>query len=322
MKWIKTIAVCAMCMSLLSALPVSAAAGYKKNKLDIVSEPGKTNEKYVEYYEGEKQLTLDDLHWVEGRTGKGVRLDGDGDLLLVNAAQLNLPKCTFTMWIKWHGDEVDGKAADNQHFFTFYRGNTGLLTVLPDAVDQNGASLGNRLIFAREFNKKTDIDFRLQDEDGAPVAWEKDVWHHLALSFDGNHIYYYIDGELAFKELWVLNFAQLKYSYLLIGDNNQDHPSLNATIDDVALYDVSLSQEKIQRLMVGIDIHDDTTTTTTTTKPTTTATTTTTATQPVPNEEPSRDVRDWSSPRVWIPMAVAGGAIVLMLITFLTKKKT
>lgn len=321
MKWIKAIAIGTICLSLLSALPVSAAAGYKKNKLNIISEPGKTNEKYVQYYDGEKQLTLDDLVWTEGHTGKGVRLDGDEHLLLINAQQLNLPECTLTMWIQWHGEEVDGKQQQNQHFFSFYRGKTSLLTVYPNAVDKKGESLGNRLVLAREANKKIDLDFRLKDAAGQPVAWEADVWHHLALSFDGNYVYYYIDGELKFKEYWLLDFAQLWFSYLLIGDNNEGHPSLNATIDDVALYDVALKEEKIRRLMAGIGIHDNTSTTTATTIPTTT-TTTTMATTAAVKDDTERDPMDLSAPSLWIPITVAGSAIVLMFITFLTRKKT
>ena len=322
MKWIRVLTVLLIGAVLVSALPVSAAVGYKKNKLNIVSEPGKTNEKYVEYYDGEKLLTLDDIEWVEGHTGKGMRLNGDGHLLLINAAQLNLPKCTFTMWIKWDGAEANGKAANNQHFFTFYRGKTSLLTAYPDAVDKNGHSLGHRVVLAREANKTIDLDYYRQDKKKNPIPWEADVWHHLAISFDGNYVYYYIDGERVFKELFVLNFAQLWFSYLLIGDNNAGHPSLAATIDDVALYDVALSQTKIQRLMAGIGIHDDTTTTTTTKKPTTTTTTTAPPTTTTSPDDAPRRTIDFSSPRVWIPITVGGSSVVVMLIALLARKKT
>ena len=320
--------VCLAALMIASMGSVSAASiGYRKNELSIISEPGEANKSYVEYYDGDKKLSLNDIEWVEGRYGKGVKLTGDGHLVLVNHLPLSVTTCTFAGWFQWNGEEVDGKKAENQHFFTFYRGNESMLTIYPNAVDDKGNALGNRLVLSRDQRKEPDLDLRLTDTDGNLQAWEVGRWHHLALVIDGQYLKYYIDGVLQFESLWLLDFAQLRFSYLLIGDNHLGNPNLNAIVDEVSLFDVALEEETIQRLMYGIPITDEstptptTTTTTTTREPTMTTTTTTTTAPTTTTTEFVRDVTDLSSPSVWIPIAVGGAALILIIICWPTKKK-
>ncbi len=321
MKWLRAMMVCLIGLSLVLAMPVSATSvGYRDNELVIIDEPGDANKSYVQYYNGDKLLSLDDITWVDGYDGQGVALNGDGHLLMVNHLPLSISTCTFTAWIQWNGDEVNGEPAPNQHFFSFYRPNLSLLTVYPNAVDENGNSLGNRLVLTREQKKGIDMEYSLSDVDGNPIAWETGEWHHLAIVIDGTDLKYYIDGELRFQELWMLDFAQLRFSYLLIGDNIEEHPTLNAVLDEMSLYDVALSQEKIQRLMAGIEITDETTPTPTTTQTTTTETTTTT-TFSTTSTEFERDVTDWTSPTTWIPIIVTGVALILVIVCWPYRNK-
>lgn len=316
--------VCLAGLMIASVGSVSAASiGYRKNELVIISEEGKANKSYVEYYDGEKKLSLDDIEWVDGKYGKGVNLVGDDHLVLVNHLPLSTTTSTFVGWFKWNGDE----GAQNQHFFTFYRGNESMMTVYPNAVDKDGNVLGNRLVLTRDQRKKPDVDVCMTDKDGAPISWEVGEWHHLAIVIDGKDLKYYVDGELQYEQLWLLDFAQLRFSYLLIGDNNDGHPNLNAVVDEVSLFDVALSQDTIRRLMYNIPITDSTTpipttqNTTTTVEPTMTTTTTTTTQTTTTTTAFERDVTDLSSPSVWVPIAVGGVALILIIICWPTKKK-
>ena len=315
MKKYGIVAVCCLFLMAILTIPVSAANGYSKREIIVIGEPDTGNTKYVEYFEGDKEKSLEDLTWIDGRFGKAVELNGVDQYLRVPDYPLLVAEFSIAGWFCWYGDAAGDSQPDSQHCFSFCRDDQTLFTVFPYSISDSGKALGNRICLKKKDSTDWNIDYSRRTTSKTPVAWPINEWHHLAITMDGNTLCYYVDGQLMYRELWVLGFADMRFEELLIGESTESDPAFHGAIDELSIYNTALTQAQIERLAAGISIQDKTTPTTA--APTTTIIPTTVTTTTLPGAPQFKKQIPLA-----VPITIAGGAVVAILAALLFKKRT
>jgi hypothetical protein len=77
-----------------------------------------------------------------------------------------------------------------------------------------------------------------------------DKWHHLALSYDGSAQRIYLDNQLKNLISWSGSIISSTYA-VRVGDRETAHAYFNGLINDVRIYNISLSSTDIQQLYQG-----------------------------------------------------------------------
>ena len=78
-------------------------------------------------------------------------------------------------------------------------------------------------------------------------------WHHIAVVSDQKSLKLYIDGVLYYNRVLIMGLVEMKANKLTVGSGIWDDPTLNALIDDVALYEFALTGEPVLMLARGVD---------------------------------------------------------------------
>ncbi len=282
---------------LCAGLPAAALEGYSGGRLSIVSEPGEASP-YLHYYIGGEEKTAADAVWSDGgHTGKAISLSGAGDTLELEYNQLQMHTMTFSGWYCWK-ESADGSDEElyRQRLFTLAHSDKLWLSVMPRArdeakADENGCILdGVYLSFYQGTGgEETRIEkwnpARKEKENyGLPVG----EWHHIALTMDGQTIKLYIDGRLWFEEMLILGVEEMRNNMFTIGGGLwEDEPTFYGLVDDMAIYDFSMTADQIAMLYAGVDPLSEGATLPAETKPSlpTEPTATTPATDPADPEE-------------------------------------
>ena len=185
-----------------------------------------------------------DPQWVTGMIGSGalsfdstdglVEVGGDAALSLTDAL-------TITAWVSVHDlstyyfllcKQPSGTAGDN------YPGNYEFRTEV-----NSGA-----LQFGHQEAEGEQYTFYTSDSS---IAAEQ--WHHVAVVFTtGELVEFYIDGVAAGSSEQSTNFGVLNDEPIRIGGRKDGYSFFNGLLDDVRLYDRTLSATHIQKLFEGI----------------------------------------------------------------------
>jgi hypothetical protein len=180
--------------------------------------------------------------WVEGNDGGALQFDGQNDYVnLGTPAELYIPdNYTYSAWFRV-GEDINGDS-DAQYILC----------------------IGSRsdLCFGIEDNVGIDGDLALHYYDTAPgfhslgvgkTVWSSGDWHMVAGTKDsatGHKIY--LDGELRNSDTNTNNDNYATTRMISIGAmgwNNDEY--YNGTIDDVRIYNRTLTQDEIQNIMRG-----------------------------------------------------------------------
>lgn len=266
----------------LPSLPVGAA-GYRNGRLSVVDEPESFSVADVTYYVGDERTDASQMVWVDGgRTGKALKLSGNGEFLRLGYTVTRVTAFTFSGWINWQGEA--GGLLTGQRLFTLARETSNYLTLSPYMKDETLTADGgylNGLYLRYQYggvNGKV-VDMFNPTSSEATYALPQGEWHHVAVVSDGQTIKLYIDGVRWFEEQVLTTMAELSAYSLDIGSGEWGDPTLNALLDDVELYNSALSASRVAELAgaVGTEPYLPTApTTTTTAAPSTTEPTTTT----------------------------------------------
>ena len=185
-----------------------------------------------------------DPQWVAGMIGSGA-LSFDGTDGLVEAgddASLSLTDAlTITAWVWVHDlntnyflvcKQPSGTAGDN------YPGNYEFRTEV-----NSGA-----LQFGHQETEGEQFTFYTSDSS---IAVEQ--WHHVAVTVTkGDLVEFYIDGVAAGSSEQSTNFGVLNDEPVRIGGRKDGYSFFNGLLDDIRLYDRTLSAAQIQKLFDGI----------------------------------------------------------------------
>jgi len=179
--------------------------------------------------------------WAEGNDGDALQFDGSNDYVdLGTPAELYIPdNYTYTAWFRV-GEDING-----------------------DSGAQYLLCVGSRsdLVFGVEDAVGVDGDLALHYYDTAPgfhslgvgkTVWSSGDWHMVAGTKDSAGHKIYLDGELKNSDTNTNNdnYATTRMvSIGAMGWNNDEY--YNGTIDDVRIYNRTLTQDEIQKIMRG-----------------------------------------------------------------------
>ncbi|MBD3182286.1 hypothetical protein GF312_08340 [Candidatus Poribacteria bacterium] len=172
--------------------------------------------------------------WVDGKSGKALEFDAGGDSVEVKSSDsINVTQAiTMEMWVKTPGGaevkqagiEKGSWAVGEYSIYPVYEGGTVIQFFdLPPACGDAGIR-------------------------GPGIA--DNEWHHLAGTWDGTTINLYIDGELV-KSGGCAGELKESNESLHIGSRLGGERYLTGTVDEVRIYNRSLSQDEIKKDMVS-----------------------------------------------------------------------
>ena len=82
------------------------------------------------------------------------------------------------------------------------------------------------------------------------------VWHHIALTYDGSSLKSYLDGVLCATRSGALNALNKTTGEFRLGrDNRTGATALNGRLNDVRIYDNCLSQAEVHEISQGLVLH-------------------------------------------------------------------
>ena len=174
-----------------------------------------------------------DPEWVEGVFGSALEFDGAGDQVIIQDhptldAEL-AGGLTFVCWQNQPPGDADG----------------GYI------VKEEGWA--NNMSYRFFSNHGNDFGFMVVPQDGTIEEYYAgtpgdDTWHHVAAVYDGSDIIGYMDGEEVGRWAYDKGVAD-NDSRVFIGSGHPDGEYFPGMLDDLALFNVALSEDEINAIM-------------------------------------------------------------------------
>ncbi len=234
---------------LLNGLTVFAErpAGYDaEGCMPLITEPGESAQPLI-FCRGDKDLTINEVNWVDGGQGKAVRFNGVDEYFRIGYNSLQIERFTLSMWVKWEGasDTAGGSSELNQRIFSArgtYR-DRQYITLSPMETTAEGSD-GLRLHMRYE-----NSDWELHRPQAGPLS--QDIWHHLAVVSDGRKLALYLDGVPLAEQLTMMSLAQMRPQQLYLGKGTTygGDGYFNGLMDNVYLYKTALNVDAIAALI-------------------------------------------------------------------------
>lgn len=217
-------------------------------RIDVVTEPGMSDEK-VYFYDSGNKVDEVDFTWGEGRrNGQALVLNGEGQYLRYSAAKtLLLEEFTLSMWVN-HRNGVDG-----QKWLTVYKNETRFFTASPY---MSNPELGVNGVYLEACDRTVmpDPAFVKLHQEGHVASPAPNEWHHVAITLNSEYLTLYMDGGYYLSvSLEGISIDDMDLNAFLIGGGFHDEPTLAASLDDVFLYDKALTPDQIALLASDID---------------------------------------------------------------------
>jgi glucose/arabinose dehydrogenase/PKD repeat protein len=172
--------------------------------------------------------------WAPGKYGSGIRLDGVDDFLSVlNSPTLNVSGAALTvsMWVNPLGGQTDqvlvGKFWNAgmtdpfyQHAIELRNNGTTPVFLLGTSAGLRTAAMGSALPLGQ--------------------------WSHLAITFDGSTVRFFRNGTLVSSPSLVVSTITPRDTLLYLGADVSPGQYFNGTLDDVRLYNRTLTQGEVE----------------------------------------------------------------------------
>ncbi len=180
-----------------------------------------------------KQIPDKGIEFVGGPRGKAIRFDGSGAQLRVEGVGSLAIQDAFTLefWLKPEGHNPQRRSATYTcaaHSSTF--------SVSYDAFD-------NRLWARLQVSGKK---MRLRGQKGVV---QKDIWQHVALTFDTGQIALYLDGEVTARDSTSGTMDLKPKLDFVVGTWYKTNQAFYGAIDELRLLDRALSEDEIRARM-------------------------------------------------------------------------
>ena len=261
----KQLAIGAVVCVLLCALAIAGSAetpaGIRDGQVILVAEPEDTPADLTAYHGGQP-VAPGDLTWTDGVHGQAIRLDGQSDYLEYTGSAVRAGALSGAAWVYWQGSVSDDAAGEiGQRLWTLYRDEDNYFSVClrmtrDNVRDRETGAVGRMDGVYMEYRLAGVMGRLVDDYDLVPTAQTFDyaipqnTWTHLAFTLNENTMRLYINGRLWFEED-LSGVAALDAAYLRIGGAVSDGPTLNALLDDAALFTQTLDAESIRTLAQG-----------------------------------------------------------------------
>jgi len=173
-----------------------------------------------------------DPQWVTGIVGGALEFDGNGDYVdCGNDAIFDITEeITLAVWVNAN-DILNG-----EHNFWLGKGDN---------------------TYAIKHQSGNNLEFFIFDGGWNSINYTTDIaslngdWHHMAGTYDGSELKFYLDGELV-DNLVYSSTIGTSNSAVTIGENSQATGRyFDGMLDDPRIYNEALSQNEIRSLMVG-----------------------------------------------------------------------
>jgi len=175
-----------------------------------------------------------DPEWVPGRVGDALELDGFGDNLYAESAELPTAAFTLALWFNpaealdagsSRQDLLYWQQGNGRPHLTFNRSDTGEIGLWPNV----GGDFDGPLTTTR--------------------SWVANTWYHITGTFDGTSFKIYVDGNLEGTVSHPGTHEDA--SSLLMGCRTNQRNYFTGKIDDVRLYGKALNEQEIGLVMRG-----------------------------------------------------------------------
>ena len=170
----------------------------------------------------------DDPKWVEGKFGTALEFDGEDDHVIV-------------------ADDPAFAIAENITLMAWFSPNDSLNS-------RRLMSKNNSIFVIFDFGDKNSIDFLVKPNNtfaqSTTTDWKVGEWYHFAGTFDGKTMKVYVNGKLEGDTANNVPIAPSPLELWIGGDdlgNATDH--FPGKIDEVRLYEKTLSEANIQKVM-------------------------------------------------------------------------
>lgn len=210
--------------------------------LPLITEPGDCAAPLI-FCRGDKDLTIDDINWIDSEDGKAVRFNGIDEYFRIGYNNLQIADYTLSLWVYWDGasDADDGSTLENQRIFSArgtYR-DRQYVTLSPMESTAEGTD-GLRLHMRYEKS-----DWELHGSEATP--FEQKSWHHVAVVGTEETLSLYLDGVLIAEELTMMSLAEMRPQQLYIGKGPTAGGDgyFNGVMDNVFLYKRALSADEL-----------------------------------------------------------------------------
>jgi hypothetical protein len=228
----------------LSANPVNTAGDYKKDMVVMVSEAENYNTAIeTNCFFDEELKEASDIAWADGLMGKAIDMGQSyREHYRFSVEPVWEAKgFTFNTWINWRGAGIgpEGEIAEADEFGQLIFGMSGSsghykleASVSADnpVVNFEGGLYG--------------ADVSAKSEESLP----KDEWCMVTVTLDGENMHLYINGELSAQAEQTVIPDDLGMDLLRIGSSFWGPPTLNALIDEAAVWPSALSAEEVALL--------------------------------------------------------------------------
>ena len=175
-------------------------------------------------------------NWVTGVQNSGINLDGSNDHLNVsNPSNLDLSEFTISAWINLD-QALTSQASSYPGIVTQRSGDNGFAFFMFD---------GESDVEALQISVGNGTTTKTMDTSVDTYTWTK--WQYVTARYNGSAISTYINSTEINSTQYSLGPASSADTELSIGEvNDVSDTSLNGTIDEVKIWNESLSQSEIQ----------------------------------------------------------------------------
>jgi len=179
--------------------------------------------------------------WVAGKSGSALYFDGTvgatcSRVEIADSSSLRLTHSgSFAAWVR--SDDINRDAP-----IFAKEGPTGILSYWFGTFGPSGAGHWGMLL---DQDGNQPWDFNGRDQGSVPLG----VWTHLATTWDGSTVRYYMNGSLVNTMSWS-GTIHVSDARLLIGSNSEYFTTaFKGAIDEVHIYDSVLNVDDIGRLV-------------------------------------------------------------------------
>jgi len=167
--------------------------------------------------------------WVDGPAGEALKFDGNGDYVdLGNDSSLNITaQITMAAWIK-----VDAFDCEYQAIITKGDGSWRL--------QRNGTQDSIEFACTGAF-----VPGALVGSLFGTVNVNDGQWHHIAGTYDGSRICFYVDGRLDISSEAAGSIEVNDYNLVIGANAEKPGRNFKGSIDDVRIYSYALSAEDV-----------------------------------------------------------------------------
>ena len=172
---------------------------------------------------------VDKAKWVEGKYEGGIELSGEDYIEVPHDERQNLPEFTIAGWAKF-------SAVNGVYGCIVTKGESTAPRAFGIAIQNTGFVRGALTIA----NARKDLNGAAQILD--------DIWHHVALTYDDEMMQIYVDG-VPDKNMPVTGEPDAASVPIRIGRWGQAGHYPIGTIDEVAIFNIALTEEEINTIM-------------------------------------------------------------------------